>query len=614
MADPEAPGPSASVDGSSTVSSRGRIASWRAAGLAVAGIYAAVALGTSQLQVDYQAATAAGRDYWQTRAAGAFEDNPLEKAGDVLDLWLPLDQDLVIDSAFAGNALWDQRSAEALYPRHVRTAAPYRLAILPELTGRLVPFRNTGVVLQNFPAKPLAAKVARASNERSFPVFVYLFLALLGWGWAAERSLRRWAPGAVRTVPMPWPETVVRGFGAKALYGVVVLAAAVYLATFVQVALPWRLFSATGVGLAIAGAARFAVARRWRRWLTPRTGLLTALTVAVLAALTVLAVRFVDGSPVTSWDGHSVWLLHAHEVHFAGRLALRDLFWTETAWTHQEYPLFWPSILAFFSDAGPWRERQALLGTAMLFMGCYSLLWLGFVPRLGRLGAAFACAAFFVTLYPLQLAAYADTWLTLFALIGLLGLFEEGLPISVGCAALMAAALTKKEGAVLAAGALMLWGAGQLLTRRRSWRFVLTAFGCVLALTVGHRLWMTAHGFAPHTDVGAGLTWGVIWGRINATYALTRTSVATQPLWLLGLGGVLAASSWCVSTRTLGTPGVLTLFFLGWMAFVLATFAFTPYPFEWHISTALTRVAFHAFAVAALAPLLMIPRSPPPAR
>jgi hypothetical protein len=272
-------------------------------------------------------------------------------------------------------------------------------------------------------------------------------------------------------------------------------------------------------------------------------------------------------------------------------------------------PLHGRSVLAFFSNTGPWRERQALFGTVALFVGCYPLLWAGLAPRLGRLGAAFACAGFFAFFYPLQLAAYADTWVSLFALIAWLGLLKECLPLNVGLAALAAAAITKKEGAVLAAGTLLLWGGAQLIARRHSWRFVATAAGCVLVLPIAHRIWMAAHHFTPHPDIGSGLTWELILDRIGATYDMARSLLAPQPLWLLGLGGFTAAASWCLTRRTLGSPGLLSLSFIGWTLFVFATFALTPYPFEWHLGTALIRVASHAFCIAALAPLSMVPHN-----
>ena len=79
-------------------------------------------------------------------------------------------------------------------------------------------------------------------------------------------------------------------------------------------------------------------------------------------------------SPVSLWDGRSIWLFRAHQLSNHGMFALPDMLNMDSEWSHPDYPLLYPAWLAYFGGH-PFSERNASLAIGVLFVSLLVLIW-----------------------------------------------------------------------------------------------------------------------------------------------------------------------------------------------------------------------------------------------
>jgi hypothetical protein len=324
---------------------------------------------------------------------------------------------------------------------------------------------------------------------------------------------------------------------------------------------------------------------------------------AMLAAL----VARMASVPVSLWDGRSIWLLRAHQLRHAGRLAFGDALDPEyRSWMHPGYLLLFPGWLAHFTAfSRGWDERAAALGIAVLLAAVLPLDWALARARLGRwLGAALVFSVFSSVAY-LTTGAYADGWLTLLLLLELLALADPAAE-RLGWLAAMVVSLLKWEGWLLGATVALACTLvfPHLRTRRATARWA--PFG-VFAAGLLHFAWDQLHGVP--TDYA-----DIPWHLVVTQWPARLHAVLAQTWQLLHVEGYTRCHA-LVWTGMIGAIGAVALgltdrfsrLALG-LAAICAAFAIgvpTLSPFDpwWHASTAADRLLLPAAAFALLAAL-----------
>ncbi len=379
-----------------------------------------------------------------------------------------------------------------------------------------------------------------------------------------------------------------RGSIMEAIFaGVLVIAVAAHLATWLQVPVPWRWLSALGlVVLAIAAAqGRDHPVRAGARIRACRSpwGLLPLL-VALLALCRAWLI------PPTEWDGRFIWLFHGAQLFFSGFLdaaesaALRPL--------QPTYPLLMPALFSFGST---WREafneRTAVLLGVLLHASVVAA-----VGRIAMAGMGTMRGALFTSLCAglamgRSTEAYADGLLASTLVLEFLA-FERAGTARLGWLALACAALTKREGLPLALIVVLAQnGLGQ-------WRAVIAW----LSPAIVHVLWSRFVGFSHEMDsprlpldLADMVSRSLLIARKAAGVVVRNTVYSIAAFGLFAL--VALALRRVAGIRTAASALLVALSYLG---FIFVTFVVTPLPLAWHLDTALSRLALHPLNFALL--------------
>jgi hypothetical protein len=427
-------------------------------------------------------------------------------------------------------------------------------------------------------------------------------LAAFGWGalvlaaiaWIRRRTL------AGDPMPVLGGATVA----AATLYGVLGT-----LATIVQKPLPWRALAVVGWLLALAAIALFVKTVRGDKTLAERFAWVRRGEVWLAVAFSALVTWHVAVWPVIGWDGRSIWIFRAKQMAYDGFLTAADATSLDNFFSHMEYPLLFPSWLIQFAGFGGVHERQMSMGMAVLFLGLFACLWVLGRRRLGRwAGAAFASAVMFAGVASIG-RGYADPYVSMFALIGMLCLDREELE-PLGWAAVLATALTKREGLIIAAVTTALFILFHPRFRAKRWlaRF---APGLILAPAAAHVLWTRAVGIKD-THAGAKLpaTWKVFTDRLHVVASGIMNFERQGAIIALGTALMIGYAVLEVAGYRAWLARIMALTGLAVIVFGVLAMLASPYDLTWQINTALDRVLAHAalFFFAAVLVALVSPR------
>jgi hypothetical protein len=480
----------------------------------------AVAASASRFwQQTREAWSARGADYTSLRTLLAFDRVPIREIGRRLDEILPPGVPVRLDPSLAGNGALQQRLSEGLYPRRIDRDATEVLALARDGSVRS-PTAD--------PSRP-PPPVTEENSSFSFDVvgFIASIGALLGFGLAARLL--------IPALELPaWPELTLP---VALLAGCAAAGAAVYVATFVQIGIPWWLLRLGGwVGLGWALARRHPGLR-----IAPETSVLVVLLALLAFRLAVV--------PVTGWDGRSVWLFHAKQIFFERKLALADLRHPDWEWSHPVYPFLVPAVMAMFGGAGRvFNERIAAMAMPVVWSGAVGSLWCLIRRATNRTVGALLTFTCFLALQGLAGDLYMDGLVAVLLTVMLLALADGGL-LPLGVLAACVVSLVKLEAAV-AAG---LIAVSFVLFDRRSGRRTIANTAALLSpvvLPLLHRGWLSWHDISEfQARIGIATTVGALPARLPVLLRglgltlLRETSgqqQETQAMLRVGLMGILA--------------------------------------------------------------------------
>ena len=297
------------------------------------------------------------------------------------------------------------------------------------------------------------------------------------------------------------PGEAVRLIGLEWLVGAATLAGLVSLE--LMVALPFGLVIvlATAAAVTAAGAIRGWLARQPR----PRLGAtvcgpLLVTAVGVAATALVLEAQFRAGrlSGLYEWDSMAFWVPKAKAIYFFGQFDPSFVAHLQNAW----YPPLGPTLDAM---AFKFMGRPDVVTLHLVY---WSALAAFFAAAAGLLASRVQAIVLWPTLLALLTAPVIvnrgvspladlllDYFLALAAILVVLWLSGSP-PWCLGLAAgfLGAAALTKREGlllagCVVASGMVATWS-----SKRRAWPALTAMAVPAVALTIAWRIWMAAHG------------------------------------------------------------------------------------------------------------------------
>jgi hypothetical protein len=412
---------------------------------------------------------------------------------------------------------------------------------------------------------------------------------------------------------LPWPRRLAYGY----LLGIAWVAGGLYLLSFLF-GVPLR-----QPAIFLVAALPLPLLLRWRRSRprTRRASWLVLGTAAVGAWLSLGVLADAIANPLQDWDGRMTWTTQARYVREAGSVLPPAL--TEGRWyvSHPRYPLLMPVAQAAVMEAfraDPDRQVFRPLYAAF-FPVLLLIVWDGALRRAGARAAALAVlAACGLPLLGFGLdgganGAYSDLPLACFYGAALVLLLRSRLAGPDGVAAgllLGAAVLTKNEGAVLAAAALLAAGLFQLLRhrgRRRAWlRLYPAATATVIAFLALVLLTAWRAGIPNREDEEYGrlLASGTLWPNAvtRAPHVLPRV-LYRMSKWELWRGFWLAAPpvllvGWRGLRRRVTLPLLLAL--LAPLAVGWAAYSVHPTPAE------LVRVTWNRMLLQGLAPLLLL--------
>ncbi|HEY2932860.1 MAG TPA: hypothetical protein VGK99_14040 [Acidobacteriota bacterium] len=386
---------------------------------------------------------------------------------------------------------------------------------------------------------------------------------------------------------------------AAILGGLFVVSVLAMVATWIQ--FPLELGSITVVGvvfflwLAIrylrSAGLRTVVQRFHGKRFTPLGWIFVAMTCCFLWQV---ALR-----PITLWDGRSVWLFHAKRLHYAGMMLKQDLLHQDSQWAHSDYPLFYPTLLAYFSPATePFNERMAALGIGVCFGAAVILLWRLTMACLGTCAATAIAVTWMLLMWRLTAGGYADGILTL-----LLGCEFFGLLLGsrrIGLVAAGAAAITKLEGLIFALVILIVL---DLVTRaaERGATYKRVLEGMVVLPAVVHLFWSRAIGLAgTYPSFHRIKTTQELLYRLKVMLAETSKVLTTggylnaeTVIWqgfVFAVAG-LVILAYSKTGRSRATWAAVAIILLS-LVFVLFNFLVTPYDVQWHVASSIDRLLF----------------------
>jgi len=489
-----------------------------------------------------------------------------------------------------------QRIAEGIYPRRVIESAPHVLDVVPNPDGSLVPYPGRGFLTLVGKAEVTSAPQQRSSvlAERnathrlraSVGSFLLALVAVLGWGWLAWWLLCRAVPSW-----MPSDVTPVLWVGAVGVFGAGIVGTLATLSTWLQVPVGKNVVTASGLILFALATGRWLQQQGPRRLLDKTQHNHASGVAGLIVAGTGLLffVRQLLRFPIVGWDGRSIWLFRAHQLAHEGFFSIGDAGNREYLATHPSYPLLFPAWLSQFTAFGPYDERQGSLGIAALLTLLVMAMG-GLIARQRGMAVAlgFAGAFFLAALVPLH-DGYPDMIVTGFLLVAILG-FANTDTTALGLAAILAAALTKREGLVLGAALLLLVVAMAPQFRAAALRKRSLAL-LVLLPALGHVVWYRTLGLPEIYADAAMPEIGVARQRVYEVFRRFVEMGEDSPFIVVS---VLCLIIVATNPRRGGFGLTPLLATLAAFAFTVVVFVTTPLSFSWQLSVALPRVVMHA--------------------
>jgi len=558
---------------------------------------------------------------------------PIGGLASALDKILSRQTPLRIAPALRRNDFVFQRLAEGLYPRRLDDSAENELVLDLGTENVLIVWPGRGHFrLAKAPVAGTAQEGIESAKDPpihpstgySWLRFFIQLIALCGLGFGIvailrSRRLSLWpsrdSSSAVSSAASSGdPSAVLAEVAAAALMGGLGFALAVTLATWFRVSIP--LDTLVWIGLVLAAlkgvhgawcSRHFLSKRRARsardlvRTLkhAGRNSSRRIVSVGALAAAFIVAARMLVRLPIVGWDGRSIWFFRAHQIVENGGYSFADVTNSNYLFSHPSYPLFFPSWLAAFgtfASGDGFSEQHVSLGLLALVITQVTALWCLLAKRVGYLAATLGSLAFLTAAFGPIHNGYPDMVVTGFLLIAVVALTQPE-TLAWGLLACMAAALTKREGFVLALGVLAFFSVlgpafRGIRTRRRILHFT------VFAPAVGHTIWYRRLGL-PEIYQAAGAPPGAeIRRRLISIVEQFVDLGARLPIVQLSIAAVLIVAVWGGLARTArnGQAGIASALFA--FAFTAAAFVFTPFGFQWHMDRAFDRLVVHGCWIA----------------
>ena len=338
----------------------------------------------------------------------------------------------------------------------------------------------------------------------------------------------------------------------------------------------------------------------------------TAAVVVLLSLAAAAAVIFAVlalSEPMWSNDFQAIWGLKAKTIALTGRVPARLFHDPALAWSHPEYPLLLPLVLAAVSAAaGGWNDHA--LAVVFPFFGILLLLALGgaVARRSGAAagGLAALLAASFFSLFHAFEVGMAEIPLAAFLVLfgtAALDFAEEpsaAAGVRVALAALLAAA-TKQEGSLFVLVAATWIAATAFRGRRGAGAF----WTCAAVPVVAHQAALVlARGWIRDRDYDFTLLgpsrWSALGPRIAAVLARARDPIAANAIPLVVLVAFLVLARDAGGSRSLALLGPPLLAQAAIYAAICALSAFDP---RW-------QAQFLPRLVGALFPVLLLAAGP----
>ena len=308
-------------------------------------------------------------------------------------------------------------------------------------------------------------------------------------------------------------------------------------------------------------------------------------------------------TPLTGFDGWSIWTRKARMLTEPGGLPTEFLESASYTFTHPDYPLLYPLWQSIHFRAAGEVDTQLLQGHLwLLLVACVWALAYLMAPRVRAVVWAPILLAVAVApgVWRQLLTGFADVPLGVFLVVGtlLVGLWlAEGSRrhLAVGALMLAAAASTKNEGltmavAVIAAAALTL-----AVGRRRSeLRDLAAAAGGFVLVLLPWRIWIAAHDIGSDLPIADGLKPGFLADRserVRPAVRAVNANLSDQAQWLHFVPVAVVVALACVAARA-GARVALFYLVTGaavWAALVWA-YWISPYELDYHLRTSADRV------------------------
>lgn len=514
---------------------------------------------------------------------------------------LSAEMPITLATELHNDPMLSQRLGERLYPRRLASNSEHVLdyGTPDDQSVSLATWRGRHVVLRG-PA--IQRAIATPGSSPDYPLdfswwrLATCALGMLGWGMAI----------AFRARPPGSPATRVAGLGTSTVYAAAFIGTLASLATWLQVPLPLGIVSVLGLA---AAAWTLRSRERARSWLGDIMQPLRDWETWLLLAAGVLFCLYIARTPVTGWDGRSIWLFHAKQIFTEGCLARIDRWNPEYEFAHPHYPLLVPAWLAQFASLEPrYNERMATLGIPVLCMGVVGAIWGASRKALGRWPGAMLTLALLFALSDSMASGYVDAFVSLFLVLLVLSLANTNEPLAL--AAALAASLVKREGLPLAFAVVLLYLITHPWARTRDIKARALRLAVFLP-AIGHQIWSHYANVPDAYSANAVFSWGGIAERLPIVLSAAARLNSSSLYVMIGSLGV-ALSLVAMARGQLSWSGMAAVALsAGFFGFAAYTMIVTPFDLGWHIGTALDRLLIHPATMGILAPFLFLEHPSP---
>lgn len=428
-------------------------------------------------------------------------------------------------------------------------------------------------------------------------------------------------------IALLWPDRSVRNFPLKIFLSVGLglgTSSALFFVLLITVGISRTTVLNTDVGLLLALFAAYLVQLRRKQavgspmsadtafhgyWATPRAIAVVSFAIALASAIVAFK-RIILSNPHGGWDAWAIWNFHARFL-FRDPVNWRTIFVQALSWSHSEYPLLLPGIIA---RSWEYVGSDIPIGPALI-SACFIFATVGLLlSSLARLRSAtqglmaatiLLCTPLFITNGANE---YADVPLSFFFLATLVSLClrdigrdQSNSAIHLSLTGITAgfAAWTKNEGimflTVLLATHLAISAKRDLRRYARDVRAIGAGLLPVIALTVYFKF-----KFAPTNQIVGQQHDRILHDLLDPTRYATITDYIANivlkfgdwsvgPIPLLGFYYLFASTRRMTeSTRLTFKLLMVTLSITGLGYFFV--YVVSPYDLKWHLSTSLTRL------------------------